>query len=359
MRPSAYTVPMREIDGAGTCGMDHPFKVLGVDQGRVQVTPAATLACPATAAVDRWVTDTVQPAAMAWFGQPVVQIKQMSSYSCRNMNGAATGKTSEHAYGNALDVGGFVLADGRQVIVQTGWKGAVDEQGFLRTVQATACERFTTVLAPGSNIYHYNHIHVDLMRHKGSSICKPGPVMPRPPMIAAPMTPPAGSGMPVPLPAAATMGAPVRQQAQPYPGGPAEIPPGDGDDSDIGAQPSYGAPPPPQPTYSAPAAQGYPPAPNAPATGYPARNPYPPAGGYVPPKQAPAPAVRPMPNGVPLPPSGIPMVRRQPTDPLVTGSVAANRTRSYAQESPAERPARKPWSFITPIEPPSAVAGED
>jgi Extensin-like protein C-terminus len=41
-------------------------------------------------------------------------------------------------------------------------------------VQSAACDEFTTVLAPGANVYHYNHIHVDLMRHyNGRHICEP------------------------------------------------------------------------------------------------------------------------------------------------------------------------------------------
>jgi hypothetical protein len=52
-----------------------------------------------------------------------------------------------------------------------------EEQGFLRDVQAAACREFNTVLAPGSNVYHYDHIHVDLMRRASRRvICEPGPV---------------------------------------------------------------------------------------------------------------------------------------------------------------------------------------
>ena len=58
------------------------------------------------------------------------------------------------------------------VTVKNGWKGMPEEQGFLRDIQAAACQQFNTVLAPGSNIYHYDHIHVDLMRRpKRPSIC--------------------------------------------------------------------------------------------------------------------------------------------------------------------------------------------
>ena len=58
--------------------------------------------------------------------------------------------------------------------MKNGWKGMPEEQGFLRDIQAAACQQFNTVLAPGSNIYHYDHIHVDLMRRKSQrTICQP------------------------------------------------------------------------------------------------------------------------------------------------------------------------------------------
>jgi len=145
--------------------------------GPVTLKPTATLACPIVSALDRWLTENIQPAAIRWFGARVVEIKQISAYSCRGMNGNPRAHISEHAFGNALDVAGFTLADGRYISVQKGWKGLPEEQGFLRDVQGAACQHFTTVLAPGANIYHYNHIHVDLMRRaSGRVICKPAAV---------------------------------------------------------------------------------------------------------------------------------------------------------------------------------------
>jgi hypothetical protein len=143
----------------------------------VSVAPAATLACPIASALDQWIANSVQPAALRWFGQPVVEIKQISAYSCRGMNGNPNANISEHAFGNALDIAAFTLADGRKIDVRTGWEGAPAEQGFLRDVESAACEQFTTVLAPGSNAYHYDHIHVDLMRRSsGRRACNPRPV---------------------------------------------------------------------------------------------------------------------------------------------------------------------------------------
>jgi Extensin-like protein C-terminus len=145
--------------------------------GPVAVSPAATLACPLVSVLDQWIDDAVQPAAVKWFGVPVVEIKQISAYSCRGMNGDPNATISEHAFGNALDIAAFTLADGRKIDVEHGWHGAPEEQAFLHEVQATACDQFTTVLAPGSNAFHYNHIHVDLMRRRNDRhACNPRPI---------------------------------------------------------------------------------------------------------------------------------------------------------------------------------------
>jgi hypothetical protein len=143
----------------------------------VVLRPAATLACPIVSTLDKWVATAVQPAALKWFRQPVVEIRQIGSYSCRGMNGNPNAHISEHAFGNALDIAEFDLADGHRISVQYGWRGTPEEQGFLHDVQLAACQNFTTVLAPGANIYHYNHIHVDLMRRSGRPyICEPAAI---------------------------------------------------------------------------------------------------------------------------------------------------------------------------------------
>jgi Extensin-like protein C-terminus len=142
--------------------------------GPTSVNPPATLTCPIVSALDHWITEAVQPAALHWFGQPVAEIKQISAYSCRGMNGDSNAHISEHAFGNALDIAAFTLTDGRRITVKDGWHGLPEEQGFLRDVQGAACQQFSTVLAPGANVYHYDHIHVDLMRRSsGRQICEP------------------------------------------------------------------------------------------------------------------------------------------------------------------------------------------
>ncbi|WP_375415082.1 extensin family protein [uncultured Bradyrhizobium sp.] len=181
-----YSTPPSNGPGFAASGSQElsPLPRLGPSQGNpvaafgpVVVTPTATLACPIVSALDRWLADSVQPSAMRWFGVRVVEIKQISAYSCRGMNGNSRAHISEHAFGNALDIAAFMLADGRRITVKDGWKGTPEEQGFLRDVQGAACQQFNTVLAPGSNVYHYDHIHVDLMRRASRRIiCQPAAV---------------------------------------------------------------------------------------------------------------------------------------------------------------------------------------
>ena len=154
-----------------------PARGPAIAGGPAAVAPAATLACPMVSALDQWIAGSVQPASLQWFGQPVVEIRQISAYSCRGMNGNRHARISEHAFGNALDISAFTLADGRKITVKDGWRGLPEERGFLRDVHAAACQQFTTVLGPGSNVYHADHLHVDLMRRSsGRSICNPAAV---------------------------------------------------------------------------------------------------------------------------------------------------------------------------------------
>jgi hypothetical protein len=175
VQPSAYMALSPKIDGPGVCGMDYPFKVSAFNNGAIGLKSKVTLACPIIPRIDTWLDEIVKPAALMYFGVPVVDVKA-GSYSCRPRNNRMGAKLSEHSFGNALDVMGFVLADGRQVSVVKGWKGDPAEQEFLREAFVGACRYFTTVLGPGSDAFHYDHLHIDLARHDPQGkrrVCKP------------------------------------------------------------------------------------------------------------------------------------------------------------------------------------------
>ncbi len=165
VQPSAYmSLLSKPIDGPGVCGMQHPFRVAALDGGTIGLKQKLTLACPIIPTIDGWLNDVVKPAALLYFGSPVVDLNA-GSYSCRGRNNQVGARLSEHSFGNALDVMSFVLADGRIITVLKGWNGDPVERDFLREVFVGACERFTTVLGPGSDRYHSNHLHLDLARH--------------------------------------------------------------------------------------------------------------------------------------------------------------------------------------------------
>jgi hypothetical protein len=182
VQASAYIVQMTPIDGPGVCGLERPLRVSGLSGGSVAVSPPALIDCPLTAGLDRWLRNSVQPAAQRYLGSRVVGLIQIASYSCRGRDGNNWGKISEHAFGNALDIAGFKLANGQSVTVVNGWWGGPPrERAFLQVVFDGACAEFYTVLGPGSDRFHYNHVHVDLLLSNashGRHYCRPYPGQP-------------------------------------------------------------------------------------------------------------------------------------------------------------------------------------
>jgi hypothetical protein len=190
VQPSEFVALANEVEGPGICGLTRPFRVTALQGGAVAFNSTATLDCPMVAELDTWLADTVQPAAQARFGQRVARIDSMGSYACRGMNNQSGAQLSEHSFGNALDIGGFTLEDGRQItLVKDWWHGDEQARAFLMDVHRGSCGHFSTVLSPGSNAFHYNHIHVDLAMHgrSGRTICKPAPQETLPPPDESPL----------------------------------------------------------------------------------------------------------------------------------------------------------------------------
>ena len=122
-------------------------------------TPAAT--CAVGAAVVVWMDKIVQPAAEELLGSPVVAIDHLGTANCRRIGGGDSGRWSEHATGNAIDIAAFRLEDGRTVSVLRDWPGEGEEAAFLRAVRDGACDVFSTTLSPDYNRAHADHFHLD------------------------------------------------------------------------------------------------------------------------------------------------------------------------------------------------------
>lgn len=153
-----YTAIADQSLGGG-CSTIGNVQLLGVG---VPITNVTAIRCPLARALTLWTRETLQPAARDVFGSRVVKIESMGGYSCRNIIGGRGTGRSEHATGNAVDIGAFVLADGRRVSIRQGWNGSDDDRAFLRTIRGAACKRFQTVLSPDYNAAHFDHLHFDL-----------------------------------------------------------------------------------------------------------------------------------------------------------------------------------------------------
>jgi hypothetical protein len=155
-------LPDRQFDGG--CSTLGGVKLLDIG---TPVTNLGAMTCPLAKNFAAWARYGVRPAARQILGAEVVKIETMGTYNCRtiNGNGGATGRLSEHAHSNAVDVAAFVLDDGRRIAVRGGWKeGTSSERAFLKTIHNSACKRFATVLSPDYNAAHYDHFHLDMGR---------------------------------------------------------------------------------------------------------------------------------------------------------------------------------------------------
>ena len=174
VRSTPYLQARASLGGPSVCGALRPFEMAGAAGGRIILKPAAMLRCPMILPVDRWVEHVVDPAARMHFGAPLAEVRVAASYGCRPMNHQSGGRLSEHGHANALDVSGFLLADGRRIDVQSGWWGDPRERDFLRAVHRGACGEFTTVLGPDYDRLHRDHFHLDLARRQygNGRVCK-------------------------------------------------------------------------------------------------------------------------------------------------------------------------------------------
>ena len=156
---------------ANGCGARNVYKVY--DISGVSFSQPALVRCEVADTLAEWIANTVQPRAKAIFGQNVVSFKIAASYSCRPRNNVRGAKLSEHGMANAIDIAALTLADGRDINVLNDWySGPSENRAFLRAIRSEACGPFHTVLGPGSDADHKDHIHLDLQKERsGGPYC--------------------------------------------------------------------------------------------------------------------------------------------------------------------------------------------
>ena len=153
----------------GACSVETPVLVSGLPDG-LAVVPASLMTCPLAENLARWLGDAVRPEADRHFQSAPTKLLIGTAYQCRDQRSGA--KLSEHAFGNGVDVMGFEFAKRPPLVVGAQAEGS-PEAAFQSAVQKAACPFFATVLGPGSDADHGDHLHLDMRARKGDyRICQ-------------------------------------------------------------------------------------------------------------------------------------------------------------------------------------------
>lgn len=154
--------------------------VLIADKKKVTFNPPATLRCSLATEIANWIRQDLVPATISIGALSAIE---NGSFECRGRNRVVGAKLSEHGKANALDIGALLFTGKKRVNLTD----PMVPHDFRDKIKADVCARFMTVLGPGSDGYHEEHIHLDLAERRNNyRICQwnvldvPLP-LPRPP----------------------------------------------------------------------------------------------------------------------------------------------------------------------------------
>lgn len=180
LEKTAKLRPIPRLMGPGACGGEDMVELEAVliDKGKaIDVRPAPMLRCEMAQQLTLWIRDDIA-ARVARSGLTLASVETYDDFSCRGRNRIFGAKLSEHGKGNAVDIRSITFTDKKSVLL-TDKTFAKDVRTDLRVA---ACARFTTVLGPGSDGYHEEHIHVDLAQRRGGfRMCQWNVLEPPPP----------------------------------------------------------------------------------------------------------------------------------------------------------------------------------
>ncbi len=140
--------------------------------GSITVTlePPPLLACAMAAALADWLERSVQPLARGYFDEDLKSLQVGGGQECRRRNRASAGPVSEHAAGKALDIFAFtVKREGAPISTSVEKPDGLIQTRFLEAARQSACGAFMTVLGPGSDAAHANHLHVDIQQRRSQA----------------------------------------------------------------------------------------------------------------------------------------------------------------------------------------------
>ncbi|MCE8005235.1 extensin family protein [Billgrantia ethanolica] len=158
--------PLDDHEPVSGCPLENVVRVHGSE---VEFNASFVARCPLALAWVMYERQRLQPAAEAHFDVRVARVEHFGSFACRNVYGRESGRLSEHATAEALDVAAFHLADGRRITLLDHWDDEDARGDFLRDARDGACDLFGNVLGPKYNRAHADHFHFGM---RGFRLCR-------------------------------------------------------------------------------------------------------------------------------------------------------------------------------------------
>jgi hypothetical protein len=137
--------------------------------GNVSIPGKPIMVCAFARQFTTWVRDVAAPLTLAYLGSKLAAIETGPGLVCRTRYDKPGEKMSEHAKGDAIDIAAFRSDDGRRLSVKDASSSSQMDGVLMKTLRATGCGYFTTVLGPGSNEAHKEHLHFDYELRGGTN----------------------------------------------------------------------------------------------------------------------------------------------------------------------------------------------
>jgi hypothetical protein len=165
------------IEAVDNCSVLDPVQLKSIEtmNGPVDLPGQPIFNCRFARRFSSWVTDIAAPVTATLGQANLASLSTGPGYECRARNGDSTNKMSEHAFGNAVDIDGITLVNGKRIEISSVADIQDPHHRLLMAFRTAACGYFTTVLGPGANAAHASHFHFDLaMRGKNGDhrICE-------------------------------------------------------------------------------------------------------------------------------------------------------------------------------------------
>ncbi|KPQ21984.1 MULTISPECIES: extensin-like domain-containing protein [unclassified Halomonas] len=158
--------PLADYIPVENCPLEN---VVRLQSSGVAFNQSFVASCPLALAWVMFERHALQPSAENILGTQVRQVDHVGSFACRNVYGRESGRRSEHATAEALDVIGFRLANGERITLLEDWGDEGPTGDFLRDIRDDACDFFGNTLSPDYNAAHADHFHFGM---RGFRLCR-------------------------------------------------------------------------------------------------------------------------------------------------------------------------------------------